>query len=54
MALAARGARNMDNGPEKITDPKTLAQVRRQAARGYIKSIALGLALTLVVFILPA
>ncbi len=53
MALAARGARNMDDGPEKITDPEALAQVRRQAARVYLKSIALGLALALAFFLLP-
>jgi hypothetical protein len=54
VALAARGARNMDSGPEKITDPKVLAQVRRQAVRVYLKSVALGLALTLAIFLLPA
>ncbi len=53
MALAARGARNMDGGPQPIDDAAALAQIRRQAFRVYLKSIALGVVLTLACFLLP-
>jgi hypothetical protein len=37
--LAARGRRDLDRGTEPITDPRELAQVRRQARTVYIKSL---------------
>jgi hypothetical protein len=53
VGLAARGARNLDAGPERIIDPQELRRVQRQARDVYLKSIALGAALTLIVFLLP-
>ena len=53
MGLAARGARNMDNGPERVGDPAELARHRRQATVVYMKSLALGAALTALCLALP-
>ena len=44
----------MDGGVEKVTDPSTLAQLRRQARDVYLKSIALSVVLTLACYLLPA
>lgn len=39
MALALRGQRDMDTGPQDITEAAVLAQVRRQARKVLVKSI---------------
>jgi len=36
--LAARGQRDMDEGPEQISDPVELSTVRRQARGVYLKA----------------
>jgi hypothetical protein len=46
--LAARGARNMDNGKEDIQEDPIKAQIRRQARMVYIKSFALAIGLTII------
>ena len=38
MKLAARGQRDMDEGPEHIKDPLELSSIRRQARGVYLKS----------------
>ena len=53
MGLAARGARNMDNGVEVIEDAAVLARVRRQARSVYLKAILAGLVLTALFLLLP-
>ena len=40
MRLAARGLRDLDSGPERITDDAERAQVRRQARAVHAKSLA--------------
>jgi len=37
--LASRGLRDMDQGPQAISQPTELQQVRRQARAVYIKSV---------------
>lgn len=54
MALASRGQRDMDSGPEAITSAAVLAQVRRQARRVHLKSVGLGVALAVLALVLPA
>ena len=49
MALASRGSRDMDQGPEDISDAQMNAQIRLQARAVQLKSMAFGLAATLVV-----
>jgi hypothetical protein len=51
--LAAQNQRNMDDGPQTITDPAELAQVRRQARRVHIQSFVLAAAATALVLMLP-
>lgn len=53
MNLAARGARNMDNGIESIEDETAQKQVRKQANRVLLKSAVLGALLTLVFVFIP-
>ncbi len=53
MRLAARGARNMDQGEEPIRDPALLRRLRRQARRVNLESLLIGLALTALVLALP-
>ena len=38
MKLAARGQRDMDEGPEQISDPLELSTIRRQARGVYLKA----------------
>lgn len=38
MALASRGQRDMDTGPEAIVDAAEVVQVRRQARRVHVRS----------------
>lgn len=46
MALAARGARNLDDGEEAITDAEMKAGLRAQAKRIQIKSLVFGVLAT--------
>ncbi|HZD06296.1 MAG TPA: hypothetical protein VE173_15405 [Longimicrobiales bacterium] len=52
MALAARGRRDMDTGPEAITDPEALARVRRQARGVHLRALVTAAALTAVLLVL--
>ncbi len=52
MKLAARGQRDMDSGPETITDSAQLRQVRRQARIVHAKSLAAALVITVVIYFL--
>jgi len=53
VALAARGARNMDDGEEKIEEPGILEQVRNQAKKVHLYSIVFAVGLTALVLLLP-
>lgn len=53
MSLAARGARNMDDGKELIDDEDVKAQLRRQAQMVYLKAILAAGALTLIFLVVP-
>ncbi len=53
MALAARGARNMDTGDEAIEDEAEKAQLRRQARRVHVQSILAALVLTALTLVTP-
>lgn len=53
MGLAARGARNMDNGIEEIKDEAVLQQIRRQARNVNIRSALLAAVLTIALLIIP-
>jgi hypothetical protein len=44
--LAARGLRDLDTGPERITDDAERAQVRRQARVVHAQSLATAVLLT--------
>lgn len=46
MRLAARGARNMDGGDEPVTNPEEVRQLRAQAARIHLESVAAAVLLT--------
>jgi hypothetical protein len=48
VALASRGARNLDDGVTQIEDPAERAAVRAQARRVHLQSAAVALLLTLV------
>jgi hypothetical protein len=52
--LAARGARNLDRGDERIADAAELAQVRRQARLVHLESVAAAALLTAAALLLPA
>ena len=51
MVLAARGARNLDRGEQKISDPETAAQLRRQARKIHIQSIIVAALLTVLTLV---
>jgi hypothetical protein len=53
VGLAARGSRHLGEKPEKIEDREELAQVRKQARSVQLKAALAGLALTLLVLLLP-
>lgn len=53
LALAARGARNMDGGDEPIADATELSRVRAQARRVRGQAIALAALLSGVLIALP-
>jgi len=44
--LASRGQRDMDEGPEAITDEAERAQVQRQARQVHLQSLTTAAALT--------
>ena len=46
MRLASRGQRDMDRGPEQISDAEELRLVQRQARAVYVKSIIAAAVLT--------
>lgn len=53
MALASRGQRDMDTGPQAIADAAELAQVRRQARRVHGHSVLLAAALVALALLIP-
>ncbi len=53
MRLAARGLRDLDSGPEKISDDAEAQALKRQAQKVYLESFALAGALTAIVALLP-
>ena len=53
MALASRGLRDMDEGPEAIEDRAELAQVRAQARAVHWRAALLGVVGTALVMLLP-
>jgi hypothetical protein len=53
VGLSARQSRKLGDQMEKIDDPAELAQVRWQARRVQIKSLAAGIVLTLIGLVLP-
>jgi hypothetical protein len=53
VGLAARGSRNLDEGEEQITPGDELAQVRRQARRVQIKTVAAAAVATGIALVLP-
>lgn len=54
MRLAARGARDLDDGEQAVNEPFMVAQLRRQAREIHIESVLLGVALTGLVLLMPA
>lgn len=52
MRLASRGLRDMDEGPQSISDSAELQQVRRQARAVYVKSVITAVILTAIALIL--
>jgi hypothetical protein len=53
VALASRGARDLDGGEESIGDQAVLAQIRRQARKVYLESFALAALVTAAVELWP-
>jgi hypothetical protein len=53
IALAARGACNMDAGEQKIEDQKLVARLRVKARRIHQRALVLAAALTLLILIFP-
>jgi hypothetical protein len=53
VSLAARGARNMDTGVEKLDDDVLKTQLRRLARKVYVESILTGIVLTALFFLIP-
>ncbi len=53
MSLAARGARNLDTGVEKLEDEELEAQFRRLARKVYLESILAGVLLTALFLLIP-
>jgi hypothetical protein len=49
--LSALGQRDMDSGPERISDPAELAHVRRQALKVHILAVAAALLSTAAVLL---
>lgn len=53
MALAARGARNMDTGDETVEEEAEKVTLRRQARRIHVESALAAAALTALSFFTP-
>ncbi len=53
MALASRGQRDLDTGPEAVVGAAELAQVRRQARKVHVKSLVLAAALVALALMIP-
>ena len=53
VALAARGVRNMDSGPEQIDDPVVTRQINRQARKVFAEAILGASLLTVLALALP-
>jgi hypothetical protein len=53
VGLAARGSRQLGENVEKIEDEGELAQVRDQARKVQLKSLAVALLLALLALLLP-
>jgi len=52
VVLAARGARNLDQGEEKISDSATVTELRRQARRVHIQASLTAAALTALLMLM--
>lgn len=52
MALAARGLRDMDEGPERIEDAGELSRVRSQAKRIRRRALLIGAVATAATFLI--
>jgi hypothetical protein len=50
--LASRGQRDLDSGPEVITDAAELTAARRQARSVHVKSLIAAAILTMMVLLL--
>lgn len=53
MALASRGQRDMDQGPEAIADAAELARVRAQARKVHLESLVAAAVLTALGLAIP-
>ena len=53
LALVKRRERNMDSGPERVTDSSTLRQLQAQARQVQTKSLVLAAMLTAAVLAIP-
>jgi hypothetical protein len=49
VVLAARGARNLDQGEEKIADEASAAALRKKAKRIHFRAVIFALLLTILV-----
>jgi hypothetical protein len=50
--LAARGARNLDAGEEKIEDEASTAALRKNAGRIYLRSVTVAAIIVAAVFLI--
>ena len=53
MALASRGARNMDQGIEAVKDPALVAAARQQAKKVYLMASVTATVATALLFAAP-
>ena len=53
MVLAARGTRNLDAGDEPVNDAAMEQQLRKQARKVYVESVAMALLLTAIAIFIP-
>ena len=53
IALVKRRERNMDSGPERVTDSSTLRQLQAQARQVHVKSVAFAAILTAAILAVP-
>jgi hypothetical protein len=51
--LAARGTRDLDDGEQPVTDPAFLRRIALQARRVMLQAVAVALALTLALWLVP-